>query len=171
MTFDAHLLAVGLDPAAGTKRADGPADVLTPRDEQIVELYPIFSGELISQRYLGLIRGFRMNVPEPVGDPVHVGVHTHAVLAESQGDYQIGCFPPDTFELEELFQVVGDLSAMLVDEVPADAPEGPGLGFVESHGEDQFGDLLLGERQDLGRSLGPFEQSRRGHPRDLIFRS
>src|SRR3990172_4155341 len=159
---DPHLGAVPLDGAAATEGRDRLADVLAEADQEIVEDDPVPPGELQSQRLLRLFGRAGLHIPPAVWDPMDMGVHADPRLAVPNRDHQIGCLPPDPFELQELIQVIGHPASILCNEGPTDPADHLGLGAVEPDRIDQPGDCGFAKGKHRGRRVGASEEAGRG---------
>lgn len=170
MSVYTDLFAEALDRASAAPRADGFAQRLAEGDEDVVDGNPPFFGEFLSESHLGLFGCFGLDVSQPVGDAVDVGVDADAEFVVSEGEDEVGCLPADAGEGEEFVQVVGDTAAVLFDEDATDAPYVFGFRFVEPDGIDELLYLFGSEFEDGLGCFGFFKKPPGRHGRDFVLR-
>jgi hypothetical protein len=59
--------------------------MLSVRHEEVVQFDPVLGGEFLPEGELGLLGGFCPHVPEPVCDPMDVGVYADPRFSIPQG--------------------------------------------------------------------------------------
>ena len=88
-----------------------------------------------------------------------VSIDADPRLAEGFGHYQIGGFPPDAVECEQVVDTVGDLAVESVDEVAANSQHYSCLGPIEANRIDELRYLLGREFEHRGRSARAGEEA------------
>ena len=78
MTCHSHLFAIYTNLADAAFGGDRDTDVLAVSNEEIVDGKPILFGEFLTERKFGLVRILRFDIPQTVGNPMYVSIHTNA---------------------------------------------------------------------------------------------
>ena len=139
------------------------------RDEERVIDSPVFLREAFPQDHLCLIRRPCPDGAESVGDAVDVGIDGDARQAEALGDHDVGRFPSDALDGEQLVQGIGHDVVVFFDDGARDLFDETGLHLVEAYRIDDLLDLPGRDRQQLTRRAGPFHQALHGLFRCLVL--
>lgn len=86
-------------------------------------------------------------------------VNTDTLFSESQGKDKVGRLSADSGKIEKFFEVIGDLTIVLIDEFLADLEDVFSFALVESHRINQLPDFLWRELEHLFRRTRPAEKS------------
>src|SRR5262249_32861207 len=78
----------------------------------------------------------------PIGDAMHVNVHTDQRPAPSDADDEVGAFRPDAVEGTQHFRIVRQSAAIIGYRTACNFLNLPGLGFVKGAGANKVVDLL-----------------------------
>ena len=100
MPRDPHLFAIYTNLTYAAFGGDGDTDVLAVGNEEIVDGKPILFGEFLTERKFGLVRILRFDIPQAVGNPMYVSIHTYAWFFVPQGYYQIRRLAPHTIQFQ-----------------------------------------------------------------------
>src|SRR5215204_1090856 len=95
---DTNLAAHLQDRAGGAFGKEAGADVLAKRDEEAVDLDPVFTGEFLLELCHGFLRRRSGDVAPAVGDAVDVDVNADVWLAAGDADGEVGAFGADAGE-------------------------------------------------------------------------
>ena len=100
MACHSGLFAIHTNPANAAFGGDGDTDVLSVGNEEIVDGKPILFGEFLTERKFGLVRVLRFDIPQTIGNPMNVGIHTDARFFVPQSYYQIRRLTPHTIQFQ-----------------------------------------------------------------------
>src|SRR5436853_3632518 len=95
MGRDAYLAAHGEHRAGGAAGKGSGADVLAKRDEQAVDLHPVFPRQLCLERNHRGLRCRRLDVAPSVGDTVDVDVDADTRLTTGDAEDEIRALGTD----------------------------------------------------------------------------
>ena len=121
--------------------------------EQRVERDPVRSVQDVAETGLGLGRGPRADDPEPVDDPVDVGIDGDRRDAVAEDEHAVRGLRPDPREIGQRLEGRGDLPSVPREERPGAVADDPGLHVVETGRPDQRFDRPgggAGERRGVG---------------------
>jgi hypothetical protein len=124
-------------------------------DEQRVERYPVAPVDDPGELGLGLLGALRSDDPEPVGDPVHVGVDRDRGDAVAEDEDAVRRLRADVGEAHERVELPRHRAAEFREDRPRAVAHRAALHPVETRRAD--------ERLDLGRG-GRGERRRVGEP-------
>jgi len=79
---------------------DRDTEVLTVGNEEIVDGEPILLRKFFTECKFGLVRVLRFDIPQTVGNPMYVSIHTDAWFFVPQGYYQIRRLAPHTIQFQ-----------------------------------------------------------------------
>ena len=85
---------------------------------------------------------------------MNMGIHTNGVLVKTLHHYEIGCFTPNSGQLQQILYGVRYVAVIFLENHSADLVQPFGFRGVKSHGIDQLGQLLFTKGQDLLGSTG-----------------
>ena len=100
MACHSRLFAIYTNLTYAAFGGDGDTDVLSVGNEEIVDGKPILFGEFLTERKFGLVRVLRFDIPQTIGNPMYVGIHTDAGFFVPQGYYQIRRLAPHTIQFQ-----------------------------------------------------------------------
>lgn len=147
------------------------ANRLSERHQKKVDPVPVTLGKLLAKAPFRLQRALGPNVTQPVGDPVHVGIHTDAGFVECNRQHQIGGFSTYPRQGQKLFQGIRDLPMETSEQLSADFVDPLGLCPVETDREDQPPDLGKGQTEKFRRGLSLCQEPPGREPGDIILGS
>ncbi len=98
--MDPHPVAILFHRALTANRRDGPAEVLTKANQEVVVFNPIFFWQFFPQGKLGLLRVFRFHISPTIGDAMDVGVHANSRFAKTQGHNEVSGLPTHTLKFK-----------------------------------------------------------------------
>ena len=124
------------DPALAAERGDRATDFLPINHKKIVDWNPVSLGELGPKRGLGFIRILGLYVPPSVGDAMDMNVDTDPGFGVTQRDHQVGGFPSDPLECEEVLDGIRDPPLKTIDQMLRNLPQRLCLVPVESTRKD-----------------------------------
>ena len=79
---------------------DRDTEVLTVGNEEIVDGEPILLRKFFTEYKFSLVRVLRFDIPQTVGNPMYVSIHTDAWFFVPQGYYQIRRLAPHTIQFQ-----------------------------------------------------------------------
>ena len=120
------------------------AAILSERDKQTIETYPIGTWECPAQSELGFFGRSGPNVAPAVTDTMNVCIHTDARLSIAQGYNQICCFAPHALKRNQRVNRTRNTGAKLADQLLTHRVNIGSLGAIESNGENGLGNLSFG---------------------------
>ena len=82
--------------AAGTEGTHGAADVLTVKDEEGVDSFPVGFGQFVAKGGFGFFGGLGIDPACTVTDTVYMNVNANSVHVKSFGENQVGGFTADS---------------------------------------------------------------------------
>src|SRR6516162_9251825 len=77
---NADALAIHRNFAFRTERADWLAKILPVRNKQVVKHDPVAPWQFLSQCHLGVVRRLRLDISQPVGNPMNMRIDRNAGL-------------------------------------------------------------------------------------------
>ena len=89
MACHSHLFAIYTNLANAAFGGDRDTEVLSVGNEEIVDGKPIFLRKFFAECKFSLVRVLRLYIPQTVGNPMYVGIHTDTRFFVPQGYYQI----------------------------------------------------------------------------------
>ncbi len=100
MPRDPHLPAIYTNLTYAAFGGDGDTDVLAVGNEEIVDGKPILFRKFFTERKFSLVRILSFDIPQAVGNPMYVSVHTDTRFFVPQGYYQIRRLAPHTIQFQ-----------------------------------------------------------------------
>lgn len=119
--------------ALGPKRYTGLAAV---PNHGMRKLRPIFFWEQFHQILFDVIGVCVTGQPEPLGDPLHMGIDDDSRDAEGGSEDHIGCLAADSGKLDQLFHRLGDPALMFFNQLFGAGDDAFGLVLIEAGGMD-----------------------------------
>ena len=100
MACHSRLFAIYTNLTYAAFGGDGDTDVLSVGNEEIVDGKPILLRKFFAECKFSLVRILRFDIPQTVGNPMYVSVHTDARFFVPQGYYQIRRLAPHTIQFQ-----------------------------------------------------------------------
>jgi len=138
---------------SAAKRRDGTADGPAECHEQRVVTDPVFPGKFLSQGKFRFIGRPGRNIPQPVRNPVHMGIDANSLFAVTQSDNEVRRFPAHPFQRQQFIDRIGNPGMETLDQVPADLDDRPGLVPVETDRVNGPRYRLLGKHHHRLRTI------------------
>jgi hypothetical protein len=140
-------------------------------DEQRIEGHPVPFGDDLPEPFLGLLGRTGPYDPEPVRDPVHVGVDRDRGDPVAEDEDAVGGLRTDVGQREELFHAPRHHALEAIEDLARAVPDRARLGPVETGLPDQRLDRVWrGGRQSAGVRI-PGEQSSARDVRRFVART
>src|SRR5262245_12408756 len=112
-SFDSEARTHLADRADAALRRDRYADRLAEGDEKIVVFQPVLRRQSASQRHFRLVRILGAHVTPSVRDAMNMRIDADARLLEALCQHEVCGLAADTFQLQQLVDVVGDGARVL----------------------------------------------------------
>ena len=146
---NADALAIHRNFAFRTERADWLAKILPVRNKQVVKHDPVAPWQFLSQCHLGVVRRLRLDISQPVGNPMNMRIDRNAGLPKRQRHDDVRCLATDTRQFQKLFQIRRHLAAEPIDQLFADAVNGSRFHSIKRNRIDRIADDSFGSGEHL----------------------
>src|SRR3972149_9672567 len=103
---------------------------------------PVFFRERFAKLYLSLFRGLCDYKSKPVGDTMHMGIHSYGILAKTIYQNAIRCLSSDSRKQKERIHIIRDFAFQVVADDPGDLLHPRRFDAIEPDLADQFLDVL-----------------------------
>ena len=139
-------------------------------DEEGVQRDPELAGQQLPQSRLGLLGSAGAHDPEPVGDPVHVGVDRDRRDPVAEDEHAVRGLGADARQRGERRVRARDLAGEPREDLGGDRTDHAGLRVIESRLSDERLDRGRSRRREARRVRKPGEQASARGVRRLIAR-
>ena len=123
--------AVAGDRASAAPGRDRDAQVLPESNKNIVKRFPVPLWQCSAQDEFRFFRRFSRNVTPKIRNPMHVGIDTDSIVAETHREDQVRGFSSDSGEFEELLHRSGDAAAVILQKSPAHLDQVSGFRVIK----------------------------------------
>ena len=102
------ILILAATLSTGAPRRRRMALVLPEGHEKVIIDNPVLFRKLFSQCPLGLLRGLCLDISEPVGNPVNMGINAYPRFVIPESHHKIRCFSSHPLELQKFIDLIRD---------------------------------------------------------------
>ena len=128
--------------------------MLTEGYQQLIDLYPVFLGQLCFQSFQGLFGGFGLNIAPAVRDPMDMDIDANAGVIQGHPQGQVGAFRPYPLKLGEYLGVGGEFAAEVTENLQGNLANLSGLVVGEGGRLNQRLNFRDAQINHLSRGTG-----------------